>query len=68
MAWPTAPTSVYSIARPWAVPGQGGGSINRLSARRVTHLTVIDARVVLGFMEIVSESNRIVPGRRLMIY
>jgi hypothetical protein len=34
---------------------------------RVTHLTLIDARVVLGFVEIVSESYGIVPGRRLMI-
>jgi hypothetical protein len=31
--------------------------------RRVTHLTLIDGRVVLGFMEIVSESNGIVSGR-----
>jgi hypothetical protein len=31
--------------------------------RRVTHLTLIDARVVSGFMEIVSESYGIVPGR-----
>jgi hypothetical protein len=31
--------------------------------RRVTHLTLIDARVVLGFMKIVSESYGIVPGR-----
>jgi hypothetical protein len=31
--------------------------------RRVTHLTLIDARVVLGFMEIVLESYGIVPGR-----
>jgi hypothetical protein len=29
---------------------------------------LIDARVVSGFMEIVLESYRIVPGRRLMIY
>jgi hypothetical protein len=36
--------------------------------RRVTHLTLIDARVVSGFMEIVSESYEIVPGRGLMIY
>jgi hypothetical protein len=35
---------------------------------RVTNLTLIDARVVSGFMEIVSESFGIVPGRRLMIY
>jgi hypothetical protein len=34
--------------------------------RRVTHLTLIDARVVSGFMETVLESYRIVPGRRLM--
>jgi hypothetical protein len=31
--------------------------------RRVTHLTLIDARVVSGFIEIVSESNGIVSGR-----
>jgi hypothetical protein len=31
--------------------------------RRVTHLTLIDARVVSGFMEIVLESYRIVLGR-----
>jgi hypothetical protein len=36
--------------------------------RRVTHLTLIDTRVVSGFMEIVSESYGIVPGRWLMIY
>jgi hypothetical protein len=35
---------------------------------RVTHLTLIDARVVLGFIEIVYESYEIVSGRRLMIY
>jgi hypothetical protein len=35
---------------------------------RVTHLTLIESRVVSGFMEIVSESYRIVLGRRLMIY
>jgi hypothetical protein len=29
---------------------------------------LIDARVVLGFMEIVLESYRIDPGRGLMIY
>jgi hypothetical protein len=29
--------------------------------RRVTHLTLIDARVVSGFMEIVSESYGMVP-------
>jgi hypothetical protein len=31
--------------------------------RRVRHLMLIDARVVLGFMEIVSESYGIVLGR-----
>jgi hypothetical protein len=31
--------------------------------RRVTHLTLIDARVVLGFIEIISESNGIILGR-----
>jgi hypothetical protein len=31
--------------------------------RRVIHLTLIDARVVWGFVEIVSESYEIVPGR-----
>jgi hypothetical protein len=36
--------------------------------RRVTHLTLIDARVVLGFMEIIPESYEIVPERGLMIY
>jgi hypothetical protein len=36
--------------------------------RRVTHLTLIDARVVSGFMEIVSESYGIVQRRKLMIY
>jgi hypothetical protein len=36
--------------------------------RRVTHLTLIDARVVSGFMEIVSESFGIVPRRGLTIY
>jgi hypothetical protein len=36
--------------------------------RRGTHLTLIDARVVLGFIDIVSESCGIVPGRGLMIY
>jgi hypothetical protein len=35
---------------------------------RVTHLTLIDARVVSGFIEIVSKSYGIVLGRRLMIY
>jgi hypothetical protein len=34
----------------------------------VTHLTLIDARVVSRFMEIVSKSCGIVPGKRLMIY
>jgi hypothetical protein len=34
----------------------------------VTHLTLIDARVVLGFIKIVSKSYEIVPGRRLLIY
>jgi hypothetical protein len=29
---------------------------------------LIDARIILGFMEIVLESYGIVPGRRLMIY
>jgi hypothetical protein len=37
-------------------------------ARRVTHLTLIDARVVSGFMEIILESFGIVPGRGLIIY
>jgi hypothetical protein len=36
--------------------------------RRVTHLTLIDARVVSGFMEIIPESYGIVPGRELIIY
>jgi hypothetical protein len=36
--------------------------------RRVTHLMLIDARVVSGFMEIVSESYRIIPERELIIY
>jgi hypothetical protein len=36
--------------------------------RRVTHLMLIDPRVVLGFMEIVMESYGIVPERGLMIY
>jgi hypothetical protein len=31
--------------------------------RRVTHLTLIDARVVSGFMKTVSESYGIIPGR-----
>jgi hypothetical protein len=31
--------------------------------RRVTHLMLIDARVVSGFVEIVSESYGIVPER-----
>jgi hypothetical protein len=34
--------------------------------RRVTHLTLIDARVVSGFMKIVSESCGIVPGKNLL--
>jgi hypothetical protein len=36
--------------------------------RRVTHLRLIDARVVLGFMESVLESYRIILGIGLMIY
>jgi hypothetical protein len=36
--------------------------------RRVTHLTLIDARIISGFMEIISESYEIVPGRGLIIY
>jgi hypothetical protein len=36
--------------------------------RRVTYLTLIDARVVSGFMKTVSESYGIVPKRRLIIY
>jgi hypothetical protein len=36
--------------------------------RRVTHLTLINARVISGLKEIVSESSKIVTGRGLMIY
>jgi hypothetical protein len=35
---------------------------------RVTHLTQINARVVSGFMEIVSKSYGIVPGGKYYIY
>jgi hypothetical protein len=34
----------------------------------LTHLTLIDARVVSGFMAILSESYGIVPRKELMIY
>jgi hypothetical protein len=34
--------------------------------RRVTHLTHINARVVSGFMDMVSESYRIVPVENIM--
>jgi hypothetical protein len=40
-----------------------GDHVRTFSNRRVTHLTLIDARVVSGFMEIISESYKIVPGR-----